>query len=88
MITPSDLLEESPLQTLRELLGLTQQQFADLIGVAVSTVSRWERGQSSPSFTPGQWRRLLRKMAEFNLSAENLPDELTPGNHLYLAKGG
>jgi transcriptional regulator with XRE-family HTH domain len=88
MITPENSIEESLLKTLRELLGLTQQQFADLIGVAVSTVSRWERGKSNPSFTPGQWRRLLRKMAEFDLNAENLPDDLTPGNHLILFREG
>lgn len=28
----------------QDFLGLTQQQFADMLGVAVSTLSRWENG--------------------------------------------
>jgi transcriptional regulator with XRE-family HTH domain len=33
---------------LRKRLGWSQQRFATEIGVAVTTVSRWERGISSP----------------------------------------
>lgn len=79
---------ERPLKRLRELLGMTQSQFAQLIGVSTTTVSRWELGIHKPSFTPGQWRRLLAAMERVNLSMENLPDDLTPGNHLILSKGG
>jgi transcriptional regulator with XRE-family HTH domain len=32
----------------REELNLTQEQFADQVGVEAMTVSRWERGESLP----------------------------------------
>jgi transcriptional regulator with XRE-family HTH domain len=32
----------------RENLGLTQGQLAELLGVALNTVSRWETGQRTP----------------------------------------
>jgi DNA-binding transcriptional regulator YiaG len=78
---------ESPLKALREILGLTQEQFAYLLGVTVRTVSRWETGQGRPVFSPGQWKILLDAMKRVNLSLDNLPDELTPGNHLVFTQG-
>jgi len=79
----------SPLKQLRELLGgMSQEEFAALIGVSIRTVSRWETGETRASFTPGQWRRLLTAMANYNLTMENLPDDLAPGNHLVLTSGG
>lgn len=81
---PKEIKVESPLKTLRELLGLTQQDFAHLMGVGITTVSRWERGQGKPSFTPGQWRKLLSAMSAVNLTLDNLPDDLSLGNHLRL----
>jgi transcriptional regulator with XRE-family HTH domain len=42
----------------REELGLTQQQLADLFGVAMMTVSRWETDQS-PALAPGAIRMAL-----------------------------
>lgn len=42
----------------REELGLTQQQLADLFGVAMMTVSRWETDQS-PAQAPGAIRMAL-----------------------------
>jgi transcriptional regulator with XRE-family HTH domain len=38
----------------REALGLTQQTFAERLGVELSTVGRWERGEAIPQ----PWRRL------------------------------
>ena len=88
MIHESDERNESPLKALRELLGMTQQDFAHLMGVGIATVWRWENGKGKPSFTPGQWRKLLAEMERVNLSLQNLPDDLSPGNHLILSNGG
>jgi DNA-binding transcriptional regulator YiaG len=41
-VTGNDIRRE------REALGLTQGQLADLLGVALNTVSRWEIGQRTP----------------------------------------
>jgi transcriptional regulator with XRE-family HTH domain len=37
-----------PVRRLRSRLGLTQEQYARLLGVTWATVSRWERGQATP----------------------------------------
>ncbi len=34
---------------LRRQLKMTQEQFAQAVGVSFSTVNRWERGRGSPS---------------------------------------
>lgn len=89
MIHESDEEEvESPLRTLRGVLGLTQEQFAALVGVSVRTVTRWENGLSDPSFNVKQWKILMAEMAKANLTVENLPDKLTPGNRLIIPNGG
>jgi transcriptional regulator with XRE-family HTH domain len=38
------------LRSLREAVGLTQQQLADRVGVKWESVSRWERGTREPSW--------------------------------------
>ena len=37
------------IRSLRRTTGLTQQQFADLLGVSFVTLNRWENGQTKPS---------------------------------------
>ena len=37
------------IRSLRQTTGLTQQQFADLLGVSFVTLNRWENGQTKPS---------------------------------------
>jgi putative transcriptional regulator len=37
------------IKSLRFRLGLTQEKFAQELGVTVSSVARWERGIRSPS---------------------------------------
>ena len=37
------------IKSLRKSLGLTQDQFASMIGVAPFTVRRWEAGKFNPS---------------------------------------
>ena len=49
---------ESPkAQAVREKLGLTQSQFAALIGISVRTLQNWEQGHRRPE---GTARALLR----------------------------
>lgn len=75
---------ESPLKAIRELLGMSQQEFATKLGVSITTISRWERGKTPPTFTIGQVRTLLRELEPYGLNLDSLPDEMTPGNHLVL----
>lgn len=37
------------IRQLRSTMGVTQEQFAAIVGVTVSTVNRWEHGKSKPS---------------------------------------
>lgn len=37
------------IRDLRKLVGLTQEQFASLLGVSFSTLNRWENGRMHPS---------------------------------------
>ena len=64
----------------RDVRGLTQAQFADLIGVSYASVNRWENGQSRPNNLA--WRRVteLEKQSEKERKGiQVVPDEdLTP----------
>jgi len=53
------------IRSIREKLGLSQSQFALLIGVSVSTLQNWEQGRRVPE---GPARALLR-VAEKNPKA-------------------
>ncbi len=65
---------ESPLKKLREEAGLSQQELATRIGVAVATISRWERGAPAMLTVP-QMKALCQV---FGRSIEELPDEFGP----------
>ena len=69
---------ESPLKTIREALGYSQQEFAVKIGVAVTTISRWERGLSPATFTVPQIKAFNRELRTLGLTVDNLPDDLGP----------
>lgn len=47
---------------LRERLGLTQEQFAQKVGVTFGSVNRWENGKRTPQ--PFLVRRLLEMKEE------------------------
>ena len=55
-------MEATNIRTLRQDLGLTQEEFAHRLGITVATVNRWENGHNSPT-------RLARK-ALVDLAAE------------------
>ena len=57
----------SRIKSTRGARGLTQTQFAELVGVSFATVNRWENGQSRP--TKLAWRRII----ELEEQSENRP---------------
>ena len=60
------------IKDLRETKGLTQTQFAELVGVSFATVNRWENGQSRPNNLA--WKRIL-ELAE----SDDTTQEVKPG---------
>ena len=66
---------ESPLKKLREEAGLSQEGLARIINVSVTTISRWERGESVAMLTVPQMKALCKV---FGKSIEELPEEFGP----------
>jgi len=52
-ITPENFIhpdfDARDIKSIRKLLGLTAQELATLLGVSITTVSRWETGKCKPS---------------------------------------
>ena len=63
------------IKDLRETKGLTQTQFAKLVGVSFATVNRWENGQSRPNNLA--WKRIVELMesGEGRREVQPAPDE-------------
>jgi DNA-binding transcriptional regulator YiaG len=58
--TTADLdFTPSRVKDIRVRLGLTQQQFADLLRVGVNSVTRWEKGHGTPTRGP-----ILKKLLD------------------------
>ena len=55
--------------------GLTQQEFADLLGVRRETVHNWLTGKTKARFTPGELRDVCRVLKK---TFDQLPDEFGP----------
>ncbi|MBA7620531.1 hypothetical protein ES703_27881 [subsurface metagenome] len=53
------------IKELREKLGLTQEQFAQKVGVTFSTINNWEKGTRTPH--PFLFQRLLEIAEEAGL---------------------
>lgn len=68
----------SPLKSIREALGMSQQEMAQRLGVAVSTVSRWETGKTPPLLTLPQVKAFAAMLREIGLGVESLPDYFGP----------
>lgn len=58
-------------KSLRQRLGLTQEQFAREVGVTFSTVNHWENGRRRPQ------PFLLNRLREMDLALKSKPERLT-----------
>lgn len=65
----------SPLRKLRNNAHLTQEQLAQEIGVAVSTIRRWEKGQAEPTMTLSQTKKFCHAVEHH---FDDLPNSLLP----------
>ncbi|MDE0183905.1 MAG: helicase-related protein [Candidatus Poribacteria bacterium] len=72
-ILPADYPQK--IRDLRETKGLTQTQFAELVGVSFATVNRWENAQSRPNNLA--WKRIVELAASSDggQAAQPLPDD-------------
>ena len=69
---------EAPLKAIREKLNMTQEQFAQTIGVGPVSVSRWENGASVPRLTIAQVKKLSALIQQLGITIDNLPDNIGP----------
>lgn len=65
----------SPFKKLRLNVKLSQEQLAREIGVAVSTIRRWEKGQAEPTMTVNQMKEFCRAVKQ---KFDELPNSLLP----------
>lgn len=68
------LAPRSVLKALRENAGLSQEQLAVYLGIAVSTLRRWENEGMEPSMTRTQWRTFCQKV---DIPFDSLPENLS-----------
>ena len=66
---------DSPFKKLRLEAGLSQDDLVRLMGVANSTIRRWERGEAEPTMTVAQMKAFCKAV---NKSLDELPDSLLP----------
>ncbi len=65
---------------IRKKLGVTQEEFAELLGVSRNTVLNYEKGENIPSSKSTILRKLLRLSEEKNINSTNvsLKEKLIP----------
>ena len=63
-----------PFKKLRLNVKLSQEKLAKKIGVAVSTIRRWEKGQAEPTMTIAQWKKFCQAVEK---DFEDLPNFLS-----------
>lgn len=54
------ILRGAEIKTLRKRLGMTQEEFAKLLGVTANTVARWERGELGLSHSTAKLFSILK----------------------------
>ncbi|NES93297.1 MAG: helix-turn-helix transcriptional regulator [Okeania sp. SIO2B9] len=70
-------ITKSPFKQMRLDAQLSQEALAQKIGVAVSTIRRWEKGLAEPTMTVVQLKGFLNAV---NVNFQELPDSLLPVN--------
>lgn len=72
MMTPERIAQ------IRHELGLSQRQFAELVGVHMMTVSKWERGINPISAPTARLIEMIRAIrSNIRNGAESMDDALT-----------
>ena len=72
-------ITNSPFKQLRLNAQLSQEHLAKNIGVAVSTIRRWEKGQAEPTMTVSQMKAFCQSV---ETGLHNLPNSLLPNKAL------
>ncbi len=68
------------MKQLRDELDISQEEFGRLIGTSARTISRWEAGDSVPTFTISQMKALDRLLRSIGKSIQEVPDNFSPQN--------
>jgi DNA-binding transcriptional regulator YiaG len=77
---------ESPLKALRSELDMSQEEFGRSIGTTARTISRWEAGDSVPTFTIAQLKALDRLLKLKGKTIQDLPDDFGPSSQMQTAE--
>ena len=77
-LTRNEQEGESPLRSLRLELDMSQEEFGRAIGTTARTISRWEAGDSVPTFTVTQMKSLDRLLRSKGKAIQDLPDDFGP----------
>lgn len=65
----------SPFKKMRLNVQLSQEDLANKIGVSVSTIRRWEKGDAEPTMTIAQVKKFIQTVER---DLNDLPDSLLP----------
>ncbi|MCA1991928.1 MAG: helix-turn-helix domain-containing protein [Coleofasciculus sp. S288] len=68
--------ELATLKQVRERLGMTQEEFADQLGITRRTLGYHERGERNIRLTLSQIKRLKELLEQAGMSIEELPDDI------------
>lgn len=77
---------ESSLKALRSELDMSQEEFGRSIGTTARTISRWEAGDSVPTFTIAQLKALDRLLKLKGKTIQDLPDYFGPSSQMQTAE--
>jgi transcriptional regulator with XRE-family HTH domain len=68
------IVDKSIFKQIRERINLSQEEFARLLGVTVTTLSRWEQGKHEPTLTLKQIKTLAVLFKGLGLEMTDLPE--------------